>query len=533
MQNLTVQKVCLALITLAFFIGAPWLTCETLEGNTIPLVTLGTVTMVLLFVYGLGDRCWWIIPFCLSIEGNLNFMPLTFSLQELAILTVFFYLLLKMIFGLDVAWRLGPALIWIPLSAVLAVILYHWITSGDIGIRMLGGSGWGGRKYFKALIASLCVPLLASFPGLRWQDLQRVPLIYFLGSFVDIVPDLLTTFFPASAPLIWRVYSGVNLGEYGAILQGNFSGEIGITRFGTLAKLGIALGLFTVSYFPAYSWLKPNRLWALPVVLMGGILCALSGFRNTILRYALTMITALYATMRFKTLILLPLIAGFALAISTTQGKVFDYPLQIQRALSFLPGDWNRKATREAEGSNRWREKIHELFYKDYFGKAPLLGVGYHFDPNLAKQETDIFLAVAKRQTSAGDEYADVRNFIETRQPHEGTVHILLVTGIVGTVFFVSFCVCLLVYSIASVVRSPPKETTPLQVWAVAMLLPEVLGFFLVFGDLTNFLIRVCPVALLLYRFERLKTTTFSDKIQIPPGQDPSLPPFQTAVPRT
>jgi len=505
MQNLTVQKVCLALVTVAFFVAAPWLTSETLSGNATPLSILGATAVLLLFIYGLGDRCWLIVPFCLSIEGNLNFLPLNFSIQELAIITLFCYLLFRMIFGLNVAWKLGPALLWIPLSGILVVVLYHWINSGDIGIKALGGSGWGGRRYFKIFIASLCIPLIASFPGMRWQDLQKVPLIFFLGSFVDIVPDLLTTLVPATAPYVWRVYSGVNLSEFGASLQGNFGGEQGITRFGTLAKLGAALGLVTLCYFPAHTWLQPTRIWAFPVVLIGGLLCAMSGFRNTMFRYALSVMAAFYASLRFKSLLLLPLLGVAGLTVAFTQGKVINYPLQIQRALSFLPGDWDLKAQSEAIGSNRWREKIDELFYSEYFGKAPLLGQGYHFDPSLAKQETDIYLAVIRRQASAGDEYHDVRNFIEMRQPHQGPVAILLTTGVAGMVFFVGYCLSLLFYSFGSVFKTSPKEITPIQIWAVALLLPEIFGFFIVFGDLTNFLIRVCPVVILLYRFERLK----------------------------
>lgn len=510
----------MALITLAFFVAAPWLTSQTLQGNTTPLTVLAGIAVLLLFVYGLGDRCWLIIPFCLPVEGNLNFLPLNFSMQEIAIVTVFCYLLFRMIFGLDVPWRLGPAFLWIPLSGVLAVLLYHWISSGDIGIKLLGGTGWGGRRYFKVALAALCLPLLASFPGIRLRDLQLVPLIYFLGAFVDILPDLLTTLVPATAPLVWRVYSGVNLAEYGDVLKGNFAGEQSITRFGTLAKLGTALGLVTLCYFPARTWLNPNRLWAIPVLILGGLLCALSGFRNTIFRYGLSVLAGLYATLRFKSLITLPLLASVALMVAFTQGMLFEYPLQIQRALAFLPGDWNFKAVSETEGSSKWRKKIDALFYKEYFQKAPLLGQGYHFDPDLAKQDTDVYLAVARAQAAPGDIYAEVRNFIEMRQPHEGPVHILLVSGLVGMVFFVGYCTALLIYSIVAIQKTPAKEVAPIQIWALALLFPNVLGFFIVFGDYTSFFITVVPIASLLYRFERLKTAAVTNPF---PNYDPEL----------
>ena len=501
----------LALITLAFFIAAPWLTSETLSGNTTPLISLLGVGLLLVFVYGLGDRCWMVIPFCLSIEGNLNFLPLNFSIQELTIMVVLIYLIFRMIFGLNVAWKIGPALLWIPLAGVAIVVFYHWISSGDIGIKLLGGTGWGGRKYFKVFITALSIPLLASFPGIRIQDLQKVPLLYFLGTFVDIVPDLLTTLIPASAPYIYRVYSGVNLGEYGDSLKGNFVGEKAITRFGTFAKLGSALGLASLCYFPARTWLSPNRLWVLPTLLIGGLLCAISGFRNTIFRYGVSLMAGLFAMMRFKAFLLLPLLAAAGLAIALTQGSVFNYPLQIQRSLNFLPGDWDAKATSEAKGSSEWRAKITTLFFQEFFQKAPFIGKGYHYSANLAKQETDVYLAIAQRQLDAHDEFADARRFIEMRQPHEGPVHILLVTGSVGAFFFVAYCLALFAYSFGSVIRTPSRDVTPIQIWAVASLTPQIIGFFIVFGDLTNFLIQVCPVSILLYRFERLKATAIAN----------------------
>lgn len=522
MGNLTVQKVVLALITTLFFVVSPWLTSETLKGNTFPLIALAGVAAVLLFVCGLGNRCWLIIPFCLPIEGNLNFLPLNFSIQELAIFTVFCYLILKMILGLDVHWRLGPALLWVPLSGLLVVILYHWIISGDVGIRLLGGSGWGGRKYFQVILAALSLPLLASFPGVRWTDLQKIPLLYFLGSFVDIVPDVLSTFIPSTAPLIWKFYSGVNISEFGSTLMGNFAPEQGITRFRTFARLGTALGLVTICYFPANSWLNPSRLWAPFVTILGALFCSLSGFRNTIFGYGLSLLAGLFATLRFRVFIIFPVLACFILLVGLTQGRIFNYPIQIQRALSFLPGAWDSRAIRETEASNKWRERIKTLFWTEYFSKNPILGVGYHYDPELARRDTDVYLAVASRQAEAGDEYADVRRFIEQRMPHEGPVHIVLVTGLVGAGFFIMFCAGLLIFAFRSIAKTPPQEIVPIQIWATAILLPQVLGFFIVFGELTYFLMQTCVVVSLLYRFVQLKDAT---PVFVPAGTSHQPPP--------
>jgi hypothetical protein len=516
-HNLTAQKVCLALITLGFFIASPWLISETLGGNTTPLFGLLGLGLLLIVLFVVRDRCWMIIPFTLPIQGNLNFLPLNFSIQELSIIAVSFYLLYRMIFGLNVTWRLGPASIWVPLALLLAIIVYHWVESRDIGIKLLGGTGWGGRKYFTVMIASVGMVLLNSFPGIRWADLQKVPLLYFLGSFVDIFPGTISTLVPATAPYIFRVYSAVNLTEYGTLLQGNFFEETSVTRISQLASIGTGIGLVTLSYFPPKTWLNLNRLWALPVILLGGLLCAASGFRNAVVRYFLSFFMALFSTVRFKAFLLLPVAIAAGLLIALTQGSVFNYPLALQRGLSFLPGQWEYKAARDAGDSSKWRGKMKTLFYKEYFHKAPWFGLGYHYNANLAKTETDVYLAMVNRQAESGDEYADVRRFIEMRQPHEGLVHALLVSGSIGTFFFGAFCFAILLITWRSVVNTPQLQVSPIQIWCSAQLFTLTMAFYLLGGDYTIFLINVCPALALLYRAENLRRAALKTRPPLTP----------------
>jgi hypothetical protein len=512
MHNLTAQKVCLALITLGFFIAAPWLTSETIGGNTTPLISFLGVCFLLIALFLVRDRCWMIIPFTLPIEGNLNFLPLNFSIQELSIIGVSLYLLYRMIFGLNIAWRFGPASIWVPLVLLLSIIVYHWVESRDIGIKLLGGTGWGGRKYFTVLMASFGMLLLNSFPSITWADLQKVPLLYFLGAFVDIVPGAISTLVPATAPYIYRVYSGINLGEYSASVRGNFSGEGGVTRIGQLSLVGRAIGIVTLCYIPPKTWLAINRLWALPTALLGGILCAASGFRGTVVGYSVAFFGALYTTLRSGALLLLPLPILAGLVIAQTQGTVFNYPLALQRGLSFLPGQWEAKAALEASDSSKWREKMKALFYKEYFAKAPWIGQGYHYDPNFAKKATDIYLTVIQGRAAAGDEYHDVRSFIEMREPHEGVLHALLVSGALGTLFFTAFCFGFIFYAWKSVIYTQPHDIAPIQVWCFALLLSQLVSFFILFGDYTFFLIQVCPITALLFRAETLRRATLKTR---------------------
>jgi hypothetical protein len=246
-------------------------------------------------------------------------------------------------------------------------------------------------------------------------------------------------------------------------------------------------------------------LWALPATLIGGILCAASGFRGAVVGYSVSFFGAIYTTTRSSAFLLIPLPIVAGLAIALTQGTVFNYPLALQRGLSFLPGQWEVKASLEAGDSSKWREKLKILFYKEYFQKAPLIGQGYHYDPNLAKTDTDVYLSIVQRQAQAGDEYADVRSFIEQRQPHEGVLHALLVSGALGLFFFSAFCFGFIFYAWRSIIHTPPNEITPIQTWCFALLLAQLVAFFILFGDYTLFLIQVCPITALIYRAETLR----------------------------
>lgn len=485
---------------MGFFVLAPWMTVEILQGNKLPFIFLFGVGLLLFFIFGLKDRCWLIIPFSLPIEGRLNFLPLNFSMQETAVILVVAYFFIRTAMGHQIRFRLGPKIIWFPLVGLLAIFAYHWIASGDIGIKALGGSSWGARKYFSILLAVATIPILASLSGGSWKDFQKVPFLFFLGVFADLIPDTLTTLAPATAPYIFQIYSAVNIGAYGSEIQGNFGGNIGITRFTPFRILGQALCLLVFCYFPSYTWFQPNRFWVVPVLILGFFVCAFSGFRAAMLNLALVSSAALLATARARIFLLLPIAAAGALLITSTQGQIIDYPENIQRSLSFLPGTWNKKASSEGDESNKWRGRIRELFFREYFSRAPWFGTGFSFNPDYAKKTTELFLRM--NTISENDPWRDVRSFIELKQPHEGDIFALLTSGIIGTCFFITFCLASIGFALKSVLKYRPADVSPVQIWGLAILVQQSVAFFTIFGDYWMTLSIMCPVISILYASE-------------------------------
>jgi O-antigen ligase len=62
------------------------------------------------------------------------------------------------------------------------------------------------------------------------------------------------------------------------------------------------------------------------------------------------------------------------------QGTLFELPLPAQRALSFLPADWDRRAVQAAEGSSEWRFLMwHEALTSDRYIRNKWIGDGFGF----------------------------------------------------------------------------------------------------------------------------------------------------------
>jgi hypothetical protein len=75
----------------------------------------------------------------------------------------------------------------------------------------------------------------------------------------------------------------------------------------------------------------------------------------------------------------------------------------------------------------------------------------------------------------------------------------------VGTAFFIAFCLCLNIYSFRSVIQTPISQLSPVQIWALALIVQQSLSFFVVFGDLSITLSQLCPIGAILAASQKLR----------------------------
>jgi hypothetical protein len=200
LANLTPQKVITALVFLAGVLAAPILTNQFLAGDYLPVIAVVSGIGAIFYLTYLGKQCWVLMPAFLGLNGRLNFLPANLSMIETAILISLLFLLYQTVFEKNLSISFGPAWIWVPAALFLSIIAYHWVRSGDIGLRLFGGENFGGRKNWSLLLGFLAMPILYSMVKPGDPLLRKVPLLYFIMVAADFFPFLVSTALPAVLP---------------------------------------------------------------------------------------------------------------------------------------------------------------------------------------------------------------------------------------------------------------------------------------------------------------------------------------------
>lgn len=501
-KSLTTQKLVLFLVTVGFFILAPFLTSQILGGDFVPLASIFGFFLTIFFVRVLGRNIWILIPMFLTTQGRLNFLPANLSMLESAIIASFLFFLFTIIYQKTLRLKMGPFWFYWPVFVLAGILMFHWVASRDIGLRLFGGENFGGRKYWSIFLGFLSAPLLFSLIRPRDPVMRWIPLLYLLAASVDFGVFLISSFAPGLAPFIFRIYSNVNMEVFQQTLMGSV-GEQGIVRLGDLGFFCSSAQVVIFCYFPAWMWLRPAKWWCWPASALCLVGCIFSGFRTYLFRFLIGAITSLYISTRgfLPVFFLIGIISIFCLVVA--QGRLITLPIVMQRTLSFLPGLWSSTAKSSTEGSNKFRQSIKTIYWKEFANKGMWFGQGMTYSKEWTFSGIDDFYlrnAAQIRYSEDENNAQTARAFISRRQTHEGLEDIHLPTGWVGTAALVGLFCSTSLWALIKVSKINPKEVLPIQIWGISLLMVEILSFFTVYGDISMSLPRICVIFPILYR---------------------------------
>ena len=351
----------------AFFAG------DAIANDRFVFVFAGILVAVALTIGSrLGRNIWVLIPFTATASGSISVLPLPFNYTELGILAAGTYFALQIVFKrarLVIPWQLVDKLIWINMIWLVVTFVRNPVGFGSFGSDMVGGRS---------------VTLVFTFAGyfILSQSFLRASWAYkftgFLAFFMALPPLLVTVseLVPAIAPAIYPLYSGVSIEGFKRSLPGEDT-----NRITGLLEVSRPMMLALCAYYPPITLFSPLHPVRVVGNLLGLALAGLSGFRSMILAAGGYMAISTILRGRFRDLYILAAIGclGVICVLSAHQAGI-KVPIAMQRALAFLPLDWDPEAIRLAEGTSEWRMSMWRDAWNDpNIMRDKIFGDGFGF----------------------------------------------------------------------------------------------------------------------------------------------------------
>jgi hypothetical protein len=379
----------------------------------------------------LKTNIWVLLPIGWYLAGRLPWLPVPFTLRDLCFMAVIFA------FTLFFATRALPwkrklstldYLIYINLAYLATVYVRN-----PVGFWAIQSSMVGGRPYFEILLAFGAYMVLSR---VKPSDAiaKFFPFFFLIPTGIVAVLDLVARVMPQLSYPLAMIYSGVGSMADNAGLGA--AAEVGQDRMTGLKDFGFVSVLALCARYNPITLLSP--LYPVRIVLFAAALAAifLSGFRATFLAAAAFYALATLLRGRGRDIFVAAGVGFAALVLLISlQGSVVQFPLTMQRALSWLPGDWNPEAVEDAQGSSRWRYEMVEWAWNDSTilrNKIWGQGIGLSID--------DMSLIAASLMAGQGGANllggSDRENFMVTGTFHNGPISAIKCVGVVGLAFF-------------------------------------------------------------------------------------------------
>jgi hypothetical protein len=420
----------------------------------------------------LRERIWILVPCFWYVTGKLG--PCPFTVRELVVLAAFGF------FVVFLALRVIRAKVKMELLDWLVFLNCAYLATAfarnPVGVSALGSSMVGGRPYIDAVIGFLAFVTLtrmACGPNLA----RRLPFFATLPQIGVSLLVAITHYVPSTVPMAARIYSDADTSEYFQQQVGSTEGEANRV-FGLLGGAQVGLQAL-LGYFPPLTLLSPRwlgRFLCFATVCVG---FALAGFRSGILYLGFAFTIAAYFRNGIARALIVMAAGGVSVgALLVAQNTGFNLPVTAQRALSFLPGNWNADAKADAEDSNQWRFYMWDVVLRtDTYVHNKLLGDGFGF--------SNYELQIMEQQEEGGQGFvggARQESSLIQGAFHSGPLSAVRYVGVVGLTMYILLLVAAASYAWGLIVVTRGTNFFPLALFIGIPTIYEPLQYILIFG---------------------------------------------------
>jgi hypothetical protein len=441
---------------------------------------IAAIPIAIIFVK-LKTNVWILLPIGWYLTGRLPWLPVPFTVRDLCFMAViFFFTLFFATRALPWKRKLGTLDYLIYINLIYLATVY---ARNPVGFWAMQTSMVGGRPYFEIVLA------FGAF-----MILSRVQITDFIAKifpFFFVIPawcvgmlDVISRLFPQTGYVLNSTYSGVGTGGATAAFQAE--AELGTTRMVGLQNAGVSsILILCAKYNPItlISPLYPHRVVMLTIAFSA---IFLSGFRSVLLFAFLAFLLSSILRGHLKDLWVASSIALFALILLISmQGTVLQLPLTMQRALSWLPGDWNTEAVTDAEESSRWRFEMWGWAWNDdRILRDRTWGQGF----GLSIDDMNLIAASLMAGQGGGSLLggSDRENFMITGSFHSGPLSTIKYIGLVGLALYYSLMCYMGLLAWRLCINARGTKASTLALFVGIPVIYEPFNFVVVFGGLDS-----------------------------------------------
>jgi hypothetical protein len=431
MSTINASKI-VPIVVVGLAIVIAWIAGNGVADENYTSVALSLGTLAVIAMVSLGSRSYILIPICWGLTGQISVLPLPFSVRQLVIILASVIFIQGAIFKTNQGIKTGRKAIdiWIWVNILYIIIVFF---RNPVGINALGGDRVGGKPYVDVALGLMCYLILRG-QRISGSLAMKLPKYVLMASIFTAVAGAIGFFLPQVGDELSYFYSDFSSSGTLGISSNAISNFSSGTRWIFAQSLGISLILYVVSACNPARLMDINNLKFGVTYLLGIVAILASGFRSALIQVLLMTTVAVWMRERimglFKIIITVFVLASGAVAISYLPIKL---PTTFQRALSFLPGNWDQVAILDAQDTTDWRLEMWKMILSsDRYIHNKILGDGFGY--LRADYERSLEIASGKQQLSQTD--AQQEMFMIDGDYHSGPLGAIRFVGVVGLALF-------------------------------------------------------------------------------------------------
>ena len=330
----------------------------------------------------LGRNYWLLIPLAFSAE--LPAIPLEGRLVELAEAAI---VVCSVIFVARLALR-QQRFTMFRMSHAPVIMFTAWAMfifwENPVWLSVAAGE-LGGARFYAKIVMGLAAFLIVANQQIGDRESRWVIILILIGTGLSTVRNIASYFFPALGGAAAMASSTAAAAAGAAAEMDSY-----YSWHQYIAGVPIIVIILLFSRYKAREIFTLERVRTLGLFLVCAVLVLLSGKRAGVASVPACAVVAAIIRKEYAYVALWlggAVTAGILLVAG--QGSLFTLPMTAQRALSWLPGQWDPELQSMEGGQDEFRSTLRRLAWEK-IQRDPWVGLGYRVDMALIQQSMDI-----------------------------------------------------------------------------------------------------------------------------------------------